>query len=180
MSCSSRCSTTHASRRPWQAPLLLGAVLLAAGGCLEPGGEPPARAGGRAVDADRLVVGGVAIEVEIAADPASRERGLMFRERLDRDAGMLFIYPEPGWRHFWMRNTRIPLAIAFFDDSGRIINIEEMHPGVESPTYDSRERCRFALEMNAGWFARHGVEAGDTIQIPPWIRAAAARAGEER
>ena len=120
-------------------------------------------------------LGGKKVELEVAKDQASRMRGLMHRKSMPEDHGMLFVYPEPRILGFWMQNTAIPLSIAFFEElpdqpgKARIINIEDMQPMVESTTASLRP-CRLALEMNQGWFARHGVKAGDVVEIPSWIQ----------
>lgn len=120
-----------------------------------------------------LQIGGKEITVEVADKQASRERGLMFRTELPADHGMLFAYAEPKILSFWMRNTSIPLSIAFIeelpDQKGRIVNIEEMAPFVEYPSHSSHRPVRLALEMNAKWFERHGVKAGDVFDLPEWV-----------
>lgn len=113
--------------------------------------------------------------VEIAADPAARERGLMGRTSLPPDGGMLFVYPGEDERHFWMKDCHIPLAAAFMDGTGRILNIEEMTPGAGLPgeelrTWDSAGPARFVLEMEGGWFARRGIGAGDRVDLEGALR----------
>ena len=99
------------------------------------------------------------IRAEVASDPASRSQGLMFREGLGPNEGMLFVFERPGSQCFWMRNTRIPLSIAFIDDNGRVVNMADMKPLDES-SHCSVKPVRFALEMDQGWFARRGISAG--------------------
>jgi len=115
---------------------------------------------------------GTEVVVEIAKDPETRERGLMHRTSMPPDHGMLFVYPEPRVVRFWMKNCAIPLSIAFLeelpDGRARVVNIEDMQPFVESGTV-SLARVRLALEMNQGWFARHGVKAGDVLPLPAWV-----------
>ena len=100
--------------------------------------------------------------VEVAATPASRGRGLMFRSELAQDRGMLFVFPEEKVLEFWMRNTDIPLSIAFADASGRIVRIADMEPRSEA-LVSSGEPARYALEVNRGWYAKHGVGSGDSL-----------------
>ena len=103
------------------------------------------------------------IEVEVVADEQTRQFGLMYRSHLPSDQGMLFVYPFPIRLCMWMKNTLIPLSVAFLDEEGRILNIEDMTPqSLES--YCSVKPARYALEMNQGWFAGHGVKAGDRIK----------------
>ena len=115
-----------------------------------------------------LKIGGKQIRVELADTPSTQMAGLMFRKALAPDAGMLFAFPDSKPRSFWMRNTYIPLSIAYMDEKGVILNILEMTPHSEESNY-SRGPAKFALEMNAGWFAGKGVKAGDVIGglIPP-------------
>jgi hypothetical protein len=110
-------------------------------------------------------VGGHAARVEIADTPDLRNRGLMYREKLGEDEGMLFVYPSPRVVSFWMKNTRIPLSIAFIDERRRIVRIAHMRPFDESE-HSSVVRVPYALEMNRGWFARHGVKPGDRVDLP--------------
>lgn len=103
------------------------------------------------------------IKAEVAATEATRTRGLMFRESLPANQGMLFVFPVAAAHCMWMRNTPLPLSVAFLDQEGRIINVEEMKPHTET-NHCAEGRARFALEMNAGWFARHGVKSGARIR----------------
>lgn len=106
------------------------------------------------------------IRAEVAADERSRARGLMFRERLGPSEGMLFVFEAPGRQCFWMRNTLIPLSIAFIDDDGRIVNVEDMQPQTED-SHCSAKPVRFALEMEQGWFRKRGLAGGSKLSGPP-------------
>jgi uncharacterized membrane protein (UPF0127 family) len=86
----------------------------------------------------------------------------MHRRSLAPNHGMLFVFQEKSPQCFWMRNTLIALSIAFLDDDGRIVNIEDMAPLTEN-SHCSKEPVRFALEMEQGWFARRGIRAGDRL-----------------
>lgn len=99
------------------------------------------------------------IRAEVADDFKTRQVGLMFRERLGPNEGMLFVFQEPGVQCFWMRNTLIPLSIAFIDDDGTIANIADMQARTED-SHCSARPVRFALEMDQGWFAKRGLKAG--------------------
>jgi len=116
-----------------------------------------------------IEMGGAAAVLEPAVTDAARQRGLMFRKELGADRGMLFVYPKRRFLAFWMKNTSIPLSIAFVRRDGKIINIEKMRPFLTEVTYESAEPCRFAIEMNRGWFERHGLKAGDFIHLPPEV-----------
>ena len=111
--------------------------------------------------------GEVRVRVEVADDPAEQAKGLMDRTTLGENRGMLFIYPEERELSFWMKNTLIPLSIAFIDSERRIIDIQDMKPlDDEPPSYVSAEPARYALEVNRGFFEEHGVEVGDTAELP--------------
>jgi len=117
-----------------------------------------------------LRVKGHSIRAEVANTDESRRTGLMYRDSLAENQGMLFVYEEPGRHAMWMKNTLIPLSVAFIDGSGRIINIEDMLPQTED-AHSAKASAAFSLEMNRGWFAKRGVKPGDRIQglerVPP-------------
>ena len=106
------------------------------------------------------------LTVEVASTPATRATGLMNRFSLQQDHGMLFIFEAPQPLAFWMKNTYIPLSIAFIDARGRIINIEDMRPQDES-THVSKGIARYAIEMRQGWFAAKGIGTGDVVEGLP-------------
>ena len=110
-----------------------------------------------------LELGGQSLNVEVVFDPTSRALGLMSREQLPEMSGMLFIFPTNVEQGFWMKNTLIPLSIAFLDDAGTILQIENMRPNDESRTW-SKHKVRFALEVNKGWFRKLGIGVGDRIE----------------
>lgn len=117
-----------------------------------------------------LKVAGHSLRAEIANTEQSRLRGLMFRRSLPENQGMIFVYPEEGRHAMWMKNTPIPLSVAFIDGDGRILNIEHMEPHSER-SHASAGNARYALEVNRGWFDRRGIKPGDRVQglkkIPP-------------
>jgi uncharacterized membrane protein (UPF0127 family) len=104
--------------------------------------------------------------VEVASTPETRATGLMHRFSLRPDHGMLFVFEAPQPLAFYMKNTYIPLSIAFVDERGRIVNIENMRPQDES-THWSKGPARYALEMRQGWFAARGIGAGDVVEGLP-------------
>ncbi len=110
-----------------------------------------------------LKLGGHEIFVEVANKEATRETGLMFSHLMDWDNGMLFVLEDSAQRYFWMKNSLIPLSIAFIDARGNILNILEMPPQTEQ-TFPSDGPAKFALEMNAGWFTKNGLKAGDVVE----------------
>jgi len=107
-------------------------------------------------------IGKHAIRAEVANTPESRRRGLMFRTRLASSSGMIFVFPHEQRISMWMKNTLIPLSVAFIDSDGRILNIATMQPNSEQ-TQSSKGPARFALEMNQGWFKDHGIESGARV-----------------
>jgi len=109
------------------------------------------------------------IRAEVAGDVDSRARGLMFRERLGPNEGMLFVFEQPSTQCFWMRNTLVPLTIAFLADDGRIVNTADMEPKSEA-SHCSTEGVRYALEMERGWFAKRGLNRGDRISAPSYFK----------
>ena len=112
-------------------------------------------------------VGSVLIEIEIADTDKKRQHGLMFRDSLEEDAGMAFIFFEETDGAFWMKNTKIPLSIAFFDDEGTIVRILDMDPCTEDPCelYSPGVSYHGALEVNQGAFEKWGVTIGDRVTI---------------
>lgn len=110
----------------------------------------------------------IRLSLEIAATPEERARGLMFRDSLDTDVGMLFVFDQAARSAFWMRNTMIPLSIAFLGKDGEVLDIQDMEP-LSEELHFSRDAYWYALETNRGWFALHDVKVGDRLIIclPP-------------
>lgn len=109
------------------------------------------------------------IKAEVAAAPAQREQGLMFREKLAPNEGMVFVFEGPAEVCMWMKNTPLPLSVAFIDGNGKIVNIEDMQP----QTLDShcaKKLVRYALEMNLGWFKQKNIKPGMTIEGLPRLQ----------
>jgi len=120
--------------------------------------------------ADATIVTGkrsVTLRVEVASTDAQRAQGLMNRRRLAPDAGMVFLFPQPTRTQFWMKDTLIPLSIAFYDRRGRILRILAMAPcrAAACPVYDAGVAFRGALEVNRGAFRRWGVRAGSVVKL---------------
>ena len=106
------------------------------------------------------------LTAEVAASAETRTTGLMRRFSLQPDHGMLFVFREPQPLAFWMKNTFVPLSIAFIDSRGVILNIDDMAPQTES-THPSRGSAQYALEMKKGWFSEHGIGAGAHVDGLP-------------
>lgn len=107
------------------------------------------------------------IVAEVARSEEQRQIGLMFRKQMATHEGMLFVFEQPATQCFWMRNTLIPLAAAFVDDTGTIVNVEEMAPQTDA-SHCSGAPVRFVLEMNQGWFAKRGLKPGFKLSGPPF------------
>jgi len=110
-------------------------------------------------------VAGIELEVELATTFDEHALGLMYRDKLEKNGGMLFVFPKENFLSFWMKDTRIPLSIAFIKENGRIVQIESMKP-YSLDTHVAKEKAKYALEMNEGWFRVHNVREGDTVKIP--------------
>ena len=116
---------------------------------------------------------GVELTVELARTAGERSRGLMFRDELAEDGGMLFVYVEDTEAGFWMKDTLIPLSIAFIAADGTILDVQDMEP-LSEELYRPPEPYRYALEVNQGWFREHGLGRGDRVEIPEGIGAVTA------
>lgn len=115
----------------------------------------------------KLDVGGHTVRAEVARTVAEQSRGLMYRRELGKDAGMIFVYEQPRVLSFWMKNTFVPLTIAWIDSTGTIVGLADMVPQDEHP-HRSPRAASYALEMRRGWFAERGVSVGDKVrQLPP-------------
>ena len=107
----------------------------------------------------------VSLNVELAHTTEEREKGLMFRKSLKESDGMLFIFEEEQHLNFWMKNTLIPLDIAYIDKNGIINEIYSMKELDVSVTYNSIKPAMYALEVNSGWFSRHNIKTGSKIEL---------------
>ncbi len=109
-----------------------------------------------------LTAGFYRIQAEVAATQESRMTGLMQRRSMPANQGMLFVFTQPQRHCMWMKNTLLPLSVAFLDEEGRILNIEDMQPQTED-NHCAAKAARYALEMNLGWFAGKGIKPGTRI-----------------
>jgi uncharacterized protein len=114
-----------------------------------------------------LMVGGVPLKAEVAEDEQARQMGLMFRDSLAEDRGMLFVFDQPRQASFWMKNTKIPLSIAFLEDDRVIKEEKSMRPYDETLVQSDSDKIRYAIEVNAGWFDRHRVKSGAKVEGIP-------------
>jgi uncharacterized membrane protein (UPF0127 family) len=114
-----------------------------------------------------LAAGMHVIKAELAVTPEQRAAGMMFRREMPGNEGMLFVNDTPGVRCFWMKNTLVPITIAFLADDGTIVNLADMEPKSER-SHCSAKPVRFALEMSQGWFARRGIQPGFRLRGAPF------------
>jgi uncharacterized protein len=111
----------------------------------------------------KLHINGHAVRAEVARTPEERSKGLMFRRQMGKNDGMLFVFEPAQIISMWMKNTLLPLSVAFIDEQGRIINIVEMLPETLD-SHSSLAPAKYALEMNAGWFEKHQILAGKSVE----------------
>jgi uncharacterized membrane protein (UPF0127 family) len=122
----------------------------------------------------RLTINDVEVAVELAVTDEERQRGLQHREELPDARGMLFVFPTTEERSFWMRDTGIPLSIAFIEYGGNIVQIEKMQPWSEEHI-TSNVPVKYALEVRQGFFERSGIREGDTVVLPEEVRRLTAK-----
>lgn len=115
--------------------------------------------------AERMCISGINIEVELAVTNEEHMKGLMYRDSLEDNKGMLFVFPEEKKLSFWMKNTYVPLSVAFINEEGRITQIETMEPQ-SLGLHESREKVRYALEVKSNWFEIHNIRVGDMVKLP--------------
>ncbi len=115
----------------------------------------------------RIQAGMHLIDAQVAATPQQRSIGLMWRQQMPANEGMLFVFEQPAVQCFWMKNTLLPLTAAFVADDGSIINLADMQPHSEA-NHCSAQPVRFVLEMQQGWFARRGIQAGFKLTGAPF------------
>ena len=150
---------------------LLPALAFACGSGGDKGGED---GGGTLPTAEITLIGTAGeradLTVELARTAAERGRGLMFREEMAEERGMLFVFAQETRAGFWMKDTKIALSIAFIAGDGTILETQDMEPLAEE-THAPGKPYRYALEVNQGWFARHGLGSGDRVEIPADVTA---------
>jgi uncharacterized membrane protein (UPF0127 family) len=114
----------------------------------------------------KLTIRDAVVYVDIAQTNAARQQGLMFRKSMPENEGMVFVYPEPDTLSFWMKNTEIPLSLAYIDETGRIFQLVNMKPHDETG-HESVAPAQYVLEVNVGWFDKHGIKTGDIVENLP-------------
>lgn len=126
-------------------------------------------AGAQAFKTVKLSAGMHMIQAEVAANDPERQQGLMFREKMGSNAGMVFVFEQPAKQCMWMKNTLLPLSVAFIDAQGKVINIEDMQPKTLE-SHCSKKAAKYALEMNLGWFAQKNIKPGIRIEGLPQVK----------
>lgn len=116
-----------------------------------------------------LTAGIHVIKAEVAARDEERQQGLMFREKMAANEGMVFVFEAPAGVCMWMKNTLLPLSVAFIDENGKIINIEDMKPQT-TESHCAKKLVRYALEMNQGWFKQKNIKPGSVIEGLPRVQ----------
>ncbi|HVU18174.1 MAG TPA: DUF192 domain-containing protein [Candidatus Didemnitutus sp.] len=176
----------HAECRRWHAAkriagcasalALLGPVLALTGCAREEAKAAPPPAAVKSVD-DRFAIriGDRTVQLQLAVLQHELTQGLMFRQSMGADEGMLFVFSRPSPQSFWMRNCFIPLDIGFIDPTGELKEVAPMYPGNEHPVPSHSHNIQFCLEMNQGWFARLGVKSGDKLDLKAVSEAMRAR-----
>jgi uncharacterized membrane protein (UPF0127 family) len=149
------------------APCVSALLLMIACGANVP--APPPAPPARATTSPRVVFpDGYAVTVEVAADDATRQQGLMYRDRLPPHGGMIFYFPQSGHYPFWMKDTLIPLDMIWIDDTKRIVHVAHNVPPCKAdpcPSYPPNAMARYVLEVAAGEAARHGLANGQTLRF---------------
>jgi uncharacterized membrane protein (UPF0127 family) len=118
-----------------------------------------------------MQIGGETYTLEVARDDAARQRGLMERDAMPADRGMLFVFPKSRELSFWMKNTRIPLDIIYLDDGGQVVSVHQMKP-YDRTSVPSAAPAKYAIELNLGQVKKAGVKVGDVLEIPASARQA--------
>lgn len=126
-------------------------------------------------ESSEIQIGSKKITVDLAVTPAQHEKGLMYRETLDKDQGMLFIFNKEQVLNFWMKNTYVDLSIAYINSKMKIIDIQEMKATTtlevaEPPTYPSKKPAMYALEMPKGWFKASNIKVGQQLKLPKKLK----------
>lgn len=112
-----------------------------------------------------ISIDGAPLQVQLALIQSEQSKGLMHRDSMPKDHGMLFLFDQPEPRSFWMRNTRIPLDLGYFDASGRLLEIHALYPYNENGVPSRNQQVLIAIETNRGWFARNNIVAGAQIDL---------------
>lgn len=154
--------------KPGQWGVFLLTMILLAGGCKDQAPAAAPAAGG--IPTTQMKIGSRMFTLEIARTEDQQQTGLMRRDSMPADHGMIFVFGDDQVRNFWMKNTRFPLDIVFADARGKIVSVHQMAAFDESNT-SSDSPARYAIELNKGLAADVGVKPGDMLEIPPAARS---------
>lgn len=160
--------TCHVTKQPTAASALLLTVLAFLGCSFFAACQPDPELKFEPVPADTyfpIRIGEATVHLQLALSPAEQQQGLMFRDALPEDHGMLFIFRKPQKQSFWMKNTRLPLDIGYVDAGGRLQEIHKLFPFDESPVASLSSKILIAVETNQGWFANRGIEPGAQLDL---------------
>jgi uncharacterized membrane protein (UPF0127 family) len=124
----------------------------------------------------KLYLGAAELTVEIADENHERMTGMMHRTTMPENEGMLFVFPKQHQTGFWMKNTTVPLSIAYIDRASRVIEIHDLHPGNTEQVESRSARVQYALEVNQGWFAKNGIQPGTVLATERGSLAVSVRA----
>lgn len=162
------CIHSHQAQQSVPRPRFLGPVLALLLAGVFTACSPPTDAESASAAPDTyfpIGIGTKTLQLQLALTPPEHQQGLMFRESLPEDHGMLFLFPRPKPQSFWMQNTRIPLDIGYLDASGRLMEIHKLFPYDESPVASRSQEILIAIETNRGWYARNGVAPGAQLDM---------------
>jgi uncharacterized membrane protein (UPF0127 family) len=122
-----------------------------------------------------ISIDGTPLQLQLALTQSEQSKGLMHRESMPTDHGMLFLFKQPEPRSFWMRNTHITLDLGYFDASGRLLEIHALYPNDENSVPSRNQKVLIAIETNRGWFARNNIVAGAQIDLESLAQAVSRR-----
>lgn len=141
-----------------------------------PSAKPVTGAAQPRLETIKLYLGAAELTVEVADENLERQAGMMHRTTMPKNEGMLFVFPRPHQTGFWMKNTTVPLSIAYIDRASRVIEIYDLHPLNTQPVESRSTRVQYALEVNQGWFAKNGIQPGTVIATERGSLAVSVRA----
>lgn len=130
----------------------------------QPGSSPPPASAGPETYFP-IAIGSSTLQLQLALTPAEHQKGLMFRESLPADHGMLFLFPQAKQQSFWMKNTKLPLDIGYLDASGRLLEIHPLFPYDESGVTSRSAQILIAIETNRDWYAQNGIATGARLDL---------------
>ncbi len=122
-----------------------------------------------------IELGSKTLHLQLALNDAERTLGLMFRDEIAENHGMLFLFEKPALRNFWMRNTKIPIDLGYFDATGKLLELHKLYPYDETPVASRSKQVLIAIETNRGWFKANDIRPGAQIDLNALIKAMQSR-----